>query len=134
MRARLPRLPGGPTMPSNPSSARRDSIMGAAVKLDSSVESFVHAPLRKMLIDGKWVEAASGKTFETLNPATGQVLARVAEGDKEDVERAVRAARRTFDEGAWARMNPSERQRLLLKIADLIEANGDELAQLETLD
>src|SRR5712692_3337766 len=108
--------------------------MGAAVQLQSAVERFVCAPVRKMLIDGKWVEAASGKTFETVNPATGQVLARVAEGDKEDIDRAARAARRAFDDGKWARMNPSDRQRLLLRIADLIEANGDELAQLETLD
>src|SRR5438552_53574 len=108
--------------------------MGAAVQLQSAVERFVGAPVRKMLIDGKWVEAASGKTFETINPASGQVLARVAEGDKEDVDRAVRAARRAFDDGKWARMNPTERQRLLLRIADLIEANGDELAQLEALD
>ncbi len=108
--------------------------MGAAVQLQSAVERFVGAPVRKMLIDGKWVEAASGKKFETINPATGQVLARVAEGDKEDIDRAVRAARRAFDDGKWARMNPTERQRLLLRIADLIEANGDELAQLETLD
>src|SRR5262245_3411975 len=108
--------------------------MGAAVKLDESVESFVHAPVRKMLIDGKWVEAASGKTFETPNPATGEVLARVAEGDKEDVDRAARAARRAFDEGSWSRLPPSQRQRLLLDIADRIERHGDELAQLETLD
>jgi len=108
--------------------------MGVAVKLEPSVESFVSARPRKMLIDGKWVEAASGKTFETPNPATGEVLARVAEGDKEDIDRAVRAARRTFDEGKWIRMRPSDRQRLLLRIADLIEQHGDELAQLETLD
>src|SRR5215813_5776153 len=108
--------------------------MGAAVKLDESVESFVHARVRKMLIDGKWVEAASGKTFETPNPATGEVLARVAEGDREDVDRAVRAARRAFDEGPWTHMRPVERQRLLLKIADLIEQHGEELAELETLD
>src|SRR5713226_6821882 len=118
-----------------PEPQRRGGLaMGAAVQLQSAVERFVSAPVRKMLIDGKWVEAASGKTFETLNPATGQVLARVAEGDKEDIDRAVRAARRAFDDGKWARMNPTERQRLLLRIADLIEANGDELAQLETLD
>src|SRR3989441_96971 len=108
--------------------------MGAAVQLQSAVERFVGAPVRKMLIDGKWVEAASGKKFETVNPATGQVLARVAEGDKEDIDRAVRAARRAFDDGKWARMNPTERQRLLPRTADLIEAIGDELAQLETLD
>src|SRR5947208_10401601 len=120
-------------MPPEHQPARR-LTMGAAVQLQSAVERFVAAPVRKMLIDGKWVEAASGKTFETLNPATGQVLARVAEGDKDDIDRAVRAARRTFDDGRWARMNPGERQRLLLRIADLIEQHGDELAQLETLD
>ncbi len=107
--------------------------MGAAVQLDRSVESFVRGP-RKMLIDGKWVDAASGKTFETLNPATGEVLARVVEGDAEDVDRAVRVARRVFDEGKWSRSNPVERERILLRIADLIEKHGEELAQLETLD
>src|SRR5439155_1050800 len=118
-----------------PKCQRRGGLaMGAAVQLQSAVERFVGAPVRKMLIDGKWVEAASGKKFETINPATGQVLARVAEGDKEDIDRAARAARRAFDDGKWARINPTERQRLLLRIADLIEANGDELAQLETLD
>jgi acyl-CoA reductase-like NAD-dependent aldehyde dehydrogenase len=108
--------------------------MQAAASLESSVERFVSAPVRKMLIDGKWVEAASGKSFETPNPATGETLARIAEGDAEDVDRAARAARRAFDDGKWVRMRPSERQRLLLRIADLIEAHGDELAQLETLD
>jgi acyl-CoA reductase-like NAD-dependent aldehyde dehydrogenase len=108
--------------------------MGAAVQLQSSVERFVHAPVRKMLIDGKWVESASGRTFETPNPATGEVLARIAEGDAEDIDRAVRAARRTFDEGSWARTRPAEREGLLLRIADLIEKHADELAQLETLD
>jgi len=108
--------------------------MGIAVRLESSVERFVSAPVRKMLIDGKWVEAASGKTFETPNPATGEVLARVAEGDAEDVDRAVRAARRAFDGGAWRRMRPAERERLLLRIADLIEQHAEELAELETLD
>ena len=108
--------------------------MGAAVQLASSVESFVHAKVRKMLIDGKWVEAASGKSFETPNPATGETLARVAEGDKEDIDRAVRAARRAFDDGAWLRMPPVQREGILLRIAELIEKHADELAQLETLD
>jgi acyl-CoA reductase-like NAD-dependent aldehyde dehydrogenase len=107
--------------------------MGAAVKLHSATESFIGTP-RKMLIDGKWVEAASGKTFDTPNPATGQTLARVAEGDAEDIERAVRAARKAFDAGAWPRTGPTARERLLLKIADLIEQHADELAELETLD
>src|SRR2546425_3972218 len=120
-------------MPSNPHRGG-GLARGAAVRLQSAVERCVGAPVGKRLIDGKWVEAASGKKSETVTPATGQVLARVAEGDKEDIDRAVRAARRAFDDGKWARMNPTERQRLLLRIADLIEANGDELAQLETLD
>src|SRR6185295_19429701 len=102
-------------------------------KLESSVERFVAAP-RKMLIDGKWVEAASGKTFETPNPATGQTLARVAEGDAEDIDRAVRAARKAFDEGPWSHTGPNARERILLKIADLIEQHADELAEIETLD
>ena len=108
--------------------------MGLAARVEPSVEQFVTAPLRKMLIDGKWVEAASGKTFDALDPATGKVLAPVAEGDAEDVDRAARAARRAFDAGPWPRMAPAERQKILLKLADLIEAHGLELAQLETLD
>jgi len=108
--------------------------MGVAVQLDPSVDRFVKVPVRKMLIGGKWVEAASGKTFATLNPADGSDLARVAEGDAEDVDRAAKAARKAFDDGKWARMAPSERERILLKVADLIEKHGTELAQLDTLD
>src|SRR5438132_12408618 len=95
--------------------------MGAAVQLQSAVERFVGAPVRKMLIDGKWVEAASGKKFETVNPATGQVLARLAEGDMEDIDRAVRAARRALDDGKWLRLKSTERRGLPPKIADRIE-------------
>ena len=87
----------------------------------------------KLLIDGKWVDAASGKTFETRNPATGELLARVAEGDAEDINRAVAAARRAFN-GPWSRMKPNERQLLLLKLADIIDKNIEELALLDTLD
>jgi aldehyde dehydrogenase (NAD+) len=87
----------------------------------------------KMLIDGKWVDAASGKTFDTLNPATGDVIAKVAEGDKADVDKAVKAARRAFEK-TWKRTNARERGRLLYKLADLIEKNFDELAALESLD
>src|SRR5438046_9081490 len=104
-----------------PKCQRRGGLaMGAAVQLQSAVERFVGAPVRKMLIDGKWVEAASGKKFETINPATGQVLAQVAEGDKEDIDRAARAARRAFDYGKRARMTPTARERLLLSIVDRI--------------
>src|SRR5262249_18415441 len=88
----------------------------------------------KLLIDGKWVNAASGKTFETLNPATGEVIAKVAEADKADVDKAVEAARAAFETGAWSKTSASERGRLLHKLADLVEKNIDELAALETLD
>jgi len=88
---------------------------------------------KKMLIDGQWVSAASGKTFETRNPATGELLATVAEGDKQDVDRAVAAARRAF-EGPWSKFTPYERQNLLLKFAELVEKHFDELSTLDTLD
>jgi phenylacetaldehyde dehydrogenase len=87
-----------------------------------------------MLIDGKWVEAASGKTLTTYDPATEEPLAEVPAGDKEDVDRAVRAARRAFESGPWRRMTPSERGRAIWKLADLVEAHAEEFAQLETLD
>jgi phenylacetaldehyde dehydrogenase len=87
----------------------------------------------KMLIGGDWVEAQSGETFQTINPSTGKVIANVASGSEVDVDRAVAAARAAF-EGPWAKTKPDERTRLLLKLADLIEANADELALLETLD
>jgi len=88
---------------------------------------------RKMLIDGAWVAAASGETFETRDPATGEVLAEVASAAAADVDRAVAAARRAF-EGVWRETKPDQRTHMLLKLADLIEANGDELALMETLD
>ncbi|WP_061026627.1 aldehyde dehydrogenase family protein [Bradyrhizobium sp. CCH5-F6] len=94
---------------------------------------FANGSYKQMLIDGKWVDAASGKRFETRNPATGELLATVAEGDKEDIDRAVAAARRAF-EGPWSKVKPFERQNLLLKLADLVEKNFDELSQLDTLD
>src|SRR3954471_10035110 len=91
-------------------------------------------PDQKMLIGGRWVEAASGKTFETVNPATGEVICRVAEGDKADIDLAVKAARKAFESGPWRTMNASDRGRLLNKLADAIEANIEELAALESLD
>jgi aldehyde dehydrogenase (NAD+) len=87
-----------------------------------------------MLIGGKWVDSQSGKTFETLNPATGEVTCRIAEGDKADVDLAVKAARKAFESGPWPKMNASDRGRLLHKLADAVEANIDELAALESLD
>ncbi len=103
------------------------------VTVDRSVEEFTTAP-RKLFIGGQWVEAASGQTFETPNPATGETLANVAEGDAEDINRAVSAARKAFDSGPWSRMTPSDRGRLIWKIGDLILEHAEELAQLESLD
>jgi phenylacetaldehyde dehydrogenase len=88
----------------------------------------------KMLINGKWVEAASGKTFPTYNPATGEVLSQVAEGDREDIDRAVKSARTAFEKGPWPKMTPSERGRAIWKVGDLIEKRLEEFAQLESLD
>ncbi|MGF7149390.1 aldehyde dehydrogenase (NAD+) [Sphingomonas zeicaulis] len=90
-------------------------------------------PEQDMLIGGRRVPALSGKRFETRNPATGALLATVAQGDAEDVDRAVKAARAAF-EGPWRRMKPVERQRILLNLADLVEAHYEELAMLDTLD
>ena len=103
------------------------------VTLDKDVEAFVATP-RQLFINGKWTDAASGKTFETPNPATGETLARVAEGDREDINRAVGAARKAFEDGPWSRMSPSERGRIIWRIGDLILEHTDELAQLESLD
>jgi phenylacetaldehyde dehydrogenase len=103
------------------------------VTIDRSVQDFTTTP-RKLFIDGEWVEAASGRTFDTPNPATGQTLAKVAEGDAEDINRAVRAARRAFEEGPWGRMTASDRGRIIWKIGDLILQHADELARLESLD
>src|SRR5215470_15026940 len=103
------------------------------VTLDRNVEEFIAAP-RKLFINGQWADAASGKTFETPDPATGETLAHVAEGDAEDVDRAVLAARQAFDDGPWGRLTPSERGRIIWRIGDLILEHADELAQLESLD
>jgi aldehyde dehydrogenase (NAD+) len=85
-------------------------------------------------IGGQWVPAASGKTFATINPATEEEIAQVAEGDAEDIDRAARAARQAFDSGPWARMDAADRGRLMYRLADRLEAEIDDLAALETLD
>jgi len=101
--------------------------------LHPNVAAFLATP-RRMLIDGVWVEAVSGKTFPVYDPATEEIMAHVAEGDKADVERAVQAARRAFDAGPWRKVTPSERGRMLWRLGDLLEARLEEFAQLETLD
>src|SRR5262245_14161563 len=85
-------------------------------------------------IGGQWVPAKSGKTFETIHPATEEVIAEVAEGDKDDIDAAVKAARAQFDDGEWSKMDARDRGKLLYELADLIEQEVDELAALETLD
>src|SRR5215471_16654914 len=109
--------------------------MGIAVspQIHPKVAEFIDKP-RKMLINGQWVNAASGKTFPTYNPATGEVLAQIAEGDREDIDRAVKAARLAFENGPWRRMTASERGRLIWKLADLLEQHTEEFGYLESLD
>jgi (Z)-2-((N-methylformamido)methylene)-5-hydroxybutyrolactone dehydrogenase len=88
----------------------------------------------RMLIDGNWVEAGDGKNFKSLNPATGEPWCEIPEATAEDVNRAVEAAHRAFSEGPWARMLPSERGRLLRRLADLLAAKSEELGRIETVD
>jgi aldehyde dehydrogenase (NAD+) len=103
------------------------------VALDARVEKFLHSGPKKLFIGGEFVESLSGKTFDTVNPATGEVITSVYEADAPDVERAVNAAERAFH-GDWAKVTPSERGRLLWKLADLMEEHATALAQLETID
>ena len=87
-----------------------------------------------ILIDGNFRKAISGRTFETLNPASGESICHVAEGEKPDVDLAVKSARKAFEAGPWRRMDARQRGKILYKLADLLEKNFDELAALETLD
>ena len=98
------------------------------------VSSKVKVKHTECFIGGRWVPAASGKTFATYNPATEEEIAQVAEGDAEDIDRAAKAARKAFESGPWPKMDASDRGRLLYRLADLIEEELDELAALETLD
>ncbi len=109
------------------------TVSNTAITIAPEVNTFLSAP-KKMLIDGQWVEAASGKTFAVYEPATGEIIAYVPEGDKEDIDRAVRAARKAFESGPWHRMTPAVRGRLINKLADLLEQHAEEIAQLESLD
>ncbi|XP_057480047.1 benzaldehyde dehydrogenase, mitochondrial-like [Actinidia eriantha] len=117
----------------------RNSSLGRGVHRFSTaalIEEPITPPVQinhtKLLINGQFVDSASGKTFPTLDPRTGDVIAHVAEGDAEDINRAVSAARKAFDEGPWPRMTAYERSRILLRFADLVEKHSDELAALET--
>jgi len=109
--------------------------MGIAVSpsIDNAAASFI-AKQGKILINNQWTNSASGKTFHTYNPATGEVLATVAEGDREDIDRAVKAARKAFESGPWRNMTSSERGKLVWRLADLLEKHTEEFATLESLD
>jgi phenylacetaldehyde dehydrogenase len=107
--------------------------MAIADPIDERARQFVAQP-RKLLIGGEWVASASGKTFDVYNPATGEVLAKVAEGSSEDVDRAVKTARSVFEANTWYGMKPNERGRIIHRLGDLILQNADELAMLESLD
>jgi aldehyde dehydrogenase (NAD+) len=99
-----------------------------ATELETGIET------GRLFIGGEWQDASSGRTFETLNPATGEVLTRVAEAGEEDVDRAVRAAREAFERSVWTTMSARERAKILYRMAELIDQRLDELARLETMD
>jgi phenylacetaldehyde dehydrogenase len=101
--------------------------------IDSKIRNFMTSN-RRLLIDGKWIEAQSGEKFPVYNPASGEILHQCAAGDKADIDLAVKAARRAFEQGAWPRMTHGQRGRLIWKLADLIEEHLEEFAQLESLD
>src|SRR5438094_693074 len=107
--------------------ARREKTMATATAPAALQEA--HRRLKRrygLLIDGEWVEPASGSTFKTLNPATGEPLAEIAAGEAADIDRAVTAARRAFESGPWRRVTPAERQRMIWRLADLIERSLEE--------
>ncbi|MGC4250104.1 MAG: aldehyde dehydrogenase family protein [Sphingobium sp.] len=109
-----------------------------ATRINSEAENAARAWIasgpKKLLIDGKWVPSLSGKTLDTVNPATGAHLATMAEGDRGDVDLAVAAAQRTLESPAWGGISPHARTRMLLRIADAIDRHAEELAIIDTLD
>ncbi len=107
--------------------------MSTQLQVNPDAQTFVNRHHR-MLIGGDWVDSHSGKTFDTINPATGEVLASIPAGDSEDIDRAVKTARAAFESPGWANMHPAQRGKLLHKLGDLILEHADELATLDTLD
>jgi aldehyde dehydrogenase (NAD+) len=106
--------------------------MAAVLSPSGTLRSF--SSPTKLLINNKWVDSQSGKTFPTFNPATGEEIAQVAEADAGDIDLAVSSARQALERGAWRTTSASERGRLLNRLADLLEQHADELAYLESLD
>jgi acyl-CoA reductase-like NAD-dependent aldehyde dehydrogenase len=113
--------------------APRLEIAAQGAKNPKTLEFLKSSP-KKLLINGKWVAAKSGKTFESINPANEEVLAEVAEAGPEDIDEAVKAARKAFEDGPWSKTTPHQRTKLLLKVAELLEKNREELAELSALD
>ncbi len=107
--------------------------MNVAQSFPYAKPAFLDGKPKRLLIDGKWVDSLSGKTFETRDPATGELLATVAEGNAADIDLAVKAARRAFD-GPWSKVKPFERQQMLLALADALDRNFEEMALLDALD
>ena len=105
-----------------------------AIAEDLEVAQFLRGGPKKLFIGGRWVESANGSTFDTIDPATGEVLAKVAEASADDVDRAVAAARKSFESGVWRSLPPAERAKALWRAGDLIEEHATELAQLDSLD
>ncbi|XP_077217556.1 benzaldehyde dehydrogenase, mitochondrial-like [Tasmannia lanceolata] len=118
----------------NSSWAKGICQFGTAVAAEEPITPPVQVNYTQLLINGQFVDSALGKTFPTLDPRTEDVIAHVAEGDAEDINRAVSAARKAFDEGPWPRMSPYERSRILYRFADLLEKHNDEIAAIETWD
>src|SRR5215831_4338642 len=118
-----------------PSDARRDPMDAttAHAQLGKTASSFL-AGKHQLFIDGKSIDAKSGKKFDVFDPATGQAIAAVAEADKADVDEAVKAARRAFETGPWSKTSPQGRSKLIWKLADLLESHAGEIAELEALD
>lgn len=109
------------------------SVNVSMAAIPAAVTDFIRGS-HKLLIDGKWIAAASGKTFFTHNPADGGKLADIAAADAEDVDLAVAAARRAFEDGPWSKMTPATRAKLIWRLADALEAKAEEFAFIETLD
>ncbi|EUJ24107.1 NADP-dependent aldehyde dehydrogenase [Listeria grandensis FSL F6-0971] len=105
----------------------------ADIMLLPKVEKFLSVP-QKLFINGTWVDSISGKNFETLDPATGETITLAAEAGEADIDLAVKAARHAFEIGEWSKLSGIERGNLINKLADLMEENKEELAQLDSLD
>jgi acyl-CoA reductase-like NAD-dependent aldehyde dehydrogenase len=106
----------------------------ATIEKPGKLKSKYKGWIGKLLINNQWVPAVGGKTFDVIDPATEEVVCKVASADREDVDRAVKAARAAFENPEWRDMKPANRERLMRKLADLLEANSNEFAEIESID